>query len=69
MIFDKNQQPRCAYCQRATPLDEGQMMCVKKGIVTCAGSCRRFRYDPLKRTPPKPMAASFDHLKGEDFVL
>ena len=69
MLFDKNIEPHCAYCQCATPLDEGQMMCVKKGIVTCAGSCRRFRYDPLKRTPPKPLAASFEHLKDEDFVL
>ena len=69
MLFDKNVEPRCAYCQRATPLDEGQMICVKKGIVACAGSCRRFRYDPLKRTPPKPLAASFEHLKDEDFVL
>ena len=44
-------------------------MCVKKGIVTCSGSCRRFRYDPLKRVPPKPLAATFEHLKDEDFSL
>lgn len=49
MLFEKNIDPRCAYCQWATPLDEGELMCVKKGIVTCSGSCRRFRYDPLKR--------------------
>ena len=69
MLFDKNMEPRCGYCQWATPLDEGQMMCVKKGIVACAGSCGRFRYDPLKRTPPRPLAASFAHLKAEDFTL
>lgn len=69
MLFDKNIEPRCAYCQRATPLHEDQMLCVKKGIVACSGSCRRFRYDPLKRTPPKPYAASFKHLNDEDFIL
>jgi hypothetical protein len=44
-------------------------MCVKKGIVSASGACRRFRYDPLKRVPPKPLAASFAHLKDEDFTL
>lgn len=69
MLFDKHIEPRCAYCQRATPLYEDQMLCVKKGIVARGGSCRRFRYDPLKRTPPKPLTASFKHLKDEDFTL
>jgi len=69
MLFDKHIEPHCSYCKWATPLAEGQMMCVKKGIVACTGSCRRFRYDPLKRTPPKPLAVSFDHLRDEDFSL
>lgn len=69
MLFEKDMDPRCAYCQRGTPLDGDKVMCVKKGIVSAAGSCRRFRYDPLKRVPPKPLAARFDHLRDEDFVL
>lgn len=69
MLFDKNIEPRCVYCQRAAPLRDGQMMCVKRGIVSCSGSCRRFRYDPLKRVPPKPLSASFAHLRDEDFTL
>ena len=69
MLFEKNMDPRCGYCQWANPLDDDQMMCVKKGIVACTGSCRRFRYDPLKRTPPKPVTANFDHLKDADFTL
>lgn len=69
MLFEKDMDPRCAYCQRGTPLDDDKVMCVKKGIVSAAGSCRRFRYDPLKRVPPKPLAACFDHLRDEDFVL
>lgn len=27
------------------------MVCVKKGVVSADGACRRFRYDPLKRVP------------------
>ncbi len=69
MLFEKDMDPRCAYCQRGTPLEDGRGMCVKKGIVSASGACRRFRYDPLKRVPPKPLAASFAHLKDEDFTL
>ena len=69
MLFEKDIDPRCAYCQRGTPLEDGRVMCVKKGIVSASGACRRFRYDPLKRVPPKPLAASFAHLKHEDFTL
>ncbi len=68
-MFEKDIEPRCGYCQRGTPLDDGKVMCVKKGIVAASGSCRRFRYDPLKRVPPKPMTASFDRFKDEDFTL
>ena len=69
MLFDKDMAPRCAYCQRGTPLEDDQVMCVKKGIVSASGSCRRFRYDPLTRVPPRPIAASFGHLRDEDFTL
>lgn len=69
MLFEKDIDPRCAYCKRGVALDEDQIMCVKKGIVSPAGSCRKFKYDPLKRVPPKPMSADFSHLKEEDFVL
>ena len=68
-MFEKDIEPRCGYCQRGTPLEDGEVMCVKKGIVTAAGACRGFRYDPLKRIPPKPMTASFDHWKDEDLTL
>ncbi len=69
MLFNKDIEPRCAYCTRGERLDEEQVICVKKGIVSAAGSCRRFRYDPLKRVPPKPLAASFSKFDNEDFTL
>ena len=69
MLFNKRIEPHCSYCQWGSPLDEEKIMCVKKGIVKCTGSCRRFRYDPLLRIPPRPQPASFEHLKNEDFSL
>ena len=69
MLFEKDIEPRCAYCKRSVALDEDQVMCIKKGIVSPAGACRRFQYDPLKRVPPKPLSVDFSHLKEEDFVL
>ncbi len=69
MLFEKKIEPRCAYCKHSAPLNDDQVLCVKKGIVSPAGACRRFRYDPLKRVPPKPLAADFSKLKEEDFVL
>lgn len=69
MLFEKEIEPRCAYCKRGAVLDEERVMCIKKGVVSAAGSCRRFKYEPLKRVPPKPISADFSHLKEEDFVL
>ena len=36
MLFEKDMDPRCAYCQRGTPLEDGRVMCVKKGIVSAS---------------------------------
>lgn len=69
MLFVKDIEPRCAYCEWGSSLNEEQVACLKKGIVSAAGSCRKFRYDPLRRVPPKPLRADFSKWKDEDFVL
>ena len=69
MLFQKKIEPRCAYCQRGTELDEEKILCAKRGVVDRAGHCRAFRYDPLKRVPPKPLHPDFSKLRDEDFVL
>ena len=69
MLFKKDIEPRCAYCKRGAVLDEERVMCMKKGVVSAADSCSRFKYDPLKRVPPKPIAPKFSHLSEEDFKL
>ena len=68
MLFQKNIEPRCTYCQRGTPLDEEKILCTKQGVVAPGGSCRSFKYDPLKRVPPPPVAPDFSRLKDEDFT-
>jgi hypothetical protein len=69
MLFEKDIEPCCGYCKRGAPLGDDRVMCEKKGIVLASGACRRFRYDPLKRQPPRPAAADFSNLRDEDFVL
>lgn len=69
MLFQKTIEKRCAYCERGALLDETSVLCKKKGIVSAGDQCRAFRYDPFKRTPPKPIIPDFSRLKEEDFVL
>lgn len=69
MLFTKKIEPRCAYCQRGTDLDGEQVICPKRGVVSAGGHCRAFRYDPLKRVPPKPAVLELGKLRDEDFVL
>ena len=53
-LFQKKIEPRCVYCARSRPLDEEQVVCDKKGVMSAGSHCRSFRYDPLKRVPPRP---------------
>ncbi len=53
-LFRRDIEPRCSYCSRANPLDDTHMTCYKRGIVPIDGNCRSFRYDPIRRIPPKP---------------
>lgn len=45
------------------------MLCTRKGVVEADGSCRKFRYDPFKRIPPRPKAQDFSKYEQEDFSL
>ena len=68
MLFQKKIDPSCAYCRRGKQIGEDTVLCQKKGVVSPEGSCSRFRYDPLKRVPPRPVSPDFSRLK-EDFQL
>lgn len=69
MLFRKKIEQDCLYCRYGTKLDEDLMLCAKKGIVPRCDDCRKFRYDPFKRVPPKPQALDFSKYEEDDFSL
>ncbi len=69
MLFRKDMEPRCTYCRHGKALNEEQIACPKKGVVSPGYHCRRFAYDPLRRVPPAPAVVDFSKFKDEDFEL
>lgn len=69
MLFRKDMEKRCAYCAHAGRIDDEQVACVKRGIVASGSHCAAFRYDPLKRVPPRPVQLNTGDLKQEDFEV
>lgn len=69
MLFRKDIEPSCAYCQKGSFVDDESVICVKKGIVKSWGKCRRFEYDPLKRVPPTPQKPVSGGFSEEDFKI
>lgn len=69
MLFAKKIEPRCSYCQRGKSIDAETVLCKKRGVTQPDHACRSFRYDPLKRVPPRPAVPDFSRLKDEDFSL
>lgn len=69
MLFSKTIEPMCSYCQRGRAVEADTVLCIKKGIMAPSSACPSFRYDPLKRVPPRPIAPDFSRLKDEDFQL
>lgn len=68
-LFHDKIESRCAYCAHARSLNQTQVICPKKGVMDALSHCRKFKYDPLRRTPPRPQPAKFSDLKAEDFAL
>ena len=69
MLFRKKIERSCAYCIYGTQLEDGQVLCAKKGLRTIDGKCRKFKYDPCKRIPPKAKALDFRKYEEEDYSL
>ncbi|MEG1239766.1 MAG: hypothetical protein RSD46_00300 [Oscillospiraceae bacterium] len=69
VLFEKKIDPLCLYCERGCALGDDEILCIKKGVVSPGFHCHAFRYDPLKRTPPKPAAVEATGLSQEDFTL
>lgn len=68
-LFRRDIEPRCAYCQKGQQINEREVACMKRGIVPVEHHCRSFRYDPLKRVPPRPAALDTEKLNEADFSL
>ena len=69
MLFDKKIQPSCSYCTHGTKISDEEVACLKRGVVSSGGCCRKFSYDPLKRRPPKPAPLNTSGYSQEDFDL
>lgn len=69
MLFKKQIEKSCSYCAYCTNLNDEQALCIKRGIVSLYGKCRKFVYDPCKRIPVKQKAVDFQKYDKEDFSL
>jgi hypothetical protein len=69
MLYSDNIEPSCVYCQRGTDIGQGEIACIKEGIVTVNDSCPAFRYEPTKRKPHAAAIPKFDELSSDDFSL
>ena len=69
MLFRKRIHQSCQYCGNATQLNDEEVLCIKRGIVTIEKRCRKFIYDPCKRIPRKLKASNFARYDAEDFSL
>ena len=69
MLFRRKMPKSCAYCAHGTKISEGQILCIKKGVVAEDGKCRAFSYDPCKRIPPKPKALDFQKYDDVDYSI
>ncbi len=69
MLFRKKINKFCSYCVHSAKIDEDTYLCKKKGMVLSSHHCRKFRYDPLKRVPPRMNPKDFAKLDEEDFSL
>lgn len=68
LINKKNIEKICANCVhgRHTPGEDG-VLCLKKGVMSTTSSCRKFDYDPLNRTPARPLPLG--DYSAEEFQL
>ena len=69
MLFRKDIDPRCAYCARGCWVNQKEIFCKKRGVVSPEYHCRAFRYDPLLRQPHPPVKLNTAKLSEEDIKL
>lgn len=50
-MFNKDNQKICAYCAWGDKFSDGMILCYYYGPTRADQKCRKYRYDPYKRTP------------------
>ena len=69
MLFRKKIERSCSYCAYGTELDDGKILCSKRGVKEADSKCRKFCYDPLRRVPGRMKPLDFKKYDEEDFSL
>jgi len=69
MLFNRNIEPSCSYCDFGTALGVNEIACLKRGIMETFGSCGMFRYEPTKRVPGASPTLKVTELNEEDFSI
>lgn len=67
-LFNNDIIPKCEYCLHGKLAPGGEeILCIKMGIMSLSSSCKKYKYDPLKRQPKKmPQLPQFEK---KDFEL
>ncbi len=66
--FNKKLVHYCEYCVYGnSSVFSDEVLCEKRGITSKKDSCRKYKYDPLKREPTRAKLA--DNYSPEDFRL
>lgn len=68
-LFRKDIEKRCEYCIHAGTVSADTCICARCGIVSAEDSCRKFRYDPLRRVPERPEVPDFSRFEAKDYSL
>ena len=69
MLFRKKIEKACCYCAYGTMLEDGKILCSKRGVKEADSHCRKFAYDPLRRIPCRIKPLDFQQYRQEDFSL
>ncbi len=67
-LFGGSVEPDCSYCSNHTG-EDGAAGCRFHLTLEPGGSCRKFTYDPLLRTPEAPAGFSGGSFDPDDFAL
>lgn len=67
MIFSKDIVPMCIYCEHGKKIMATEdIVCSKNGLVKPDFCCKKFKYTPINRIPPKRIVEKLEYNK-EDF--